>query len=91
MMATSATETASATKLKLDPPEALQAIAPAEAAGLVPLKADETSELDGKVAKFIDREKPERDTLERFVKEFLEVEGMDKKDLELFKDILLQK
>ncbi|MEO5772901.1 MAG: toxic anion resistance protein [Sphingomicrobium sp.] len=42
------------TKLKLDPPEALQAIAPAEAVGLVPLKVEETSELDSKVAKFVD-------------------------------------
>ena len=34
--------------------EPLQAIAPAEAAGLVPLKAEETSELDKKVAQFVD-------------------------------------
>src|SRR5689334_21759472 len=46
------TETATKTKLKLDPPEALQPIAVHEAAGLVPLKTDETSELDQKVAKF---------------------------------------
>jgi uncharacterized protein YaaN involved in tellurite resistance len=46
--------TKSATKIKLDPPEALQAIAPAEAAGLVPLKKDETSELDKRVAQFVD-------------------------------------
>jgi uncharacterized protein YaaN involved in tellurite resistance len=49
-----ATATATATKLKLDPPEALQAIAPAEAAGLVPLKSEETSELDKRVASFVD-------------------------------------
>ena len=42
------------TKLKLDPPEALQPIAVAEAAGLVPLKTEETSELDKKVAQFVD-------------------------------------
>jgi uncharacterized protein YaaN involved in tellurite resistance len=42
------------TKLKLDPPEALQPVAPAEAAGLVPLKEDETSELDQRVAQFVD-------------------------------------
>ena len=42
------------TKLKLDPPEVLQPLAPAESAGLVPLKAEETSELDSKVAKFVD-------------------------------------
>src|SRR5438309_6626870 len=49
-----APETTTATKLKLDPPEALQAIAPAEASGLVPLKSEETSELDKRVAQFVD-------------------------------------
>jgi uncharacterized protein YaaN involved in tellurite resistance len=49
-----APETKTATKLKLDAPEALQAVAPAEAAGLVPLKAEETSELDKRVAQFVD-------------------------------------
>ena len=49
-----ATETTSATKLKLDPPEALNPIAPAQAAGLVPLKAEEVSELDKKVAQFVE-------------------------------------
>src|SRR3954470_13351614 len=43
-----------ATKLKLDPPEVLQPVAPAEAAGLVPLKSEETSELDKRVAQFVD-------------------------------------
>src|SRR3954468_5570284 len=43
-----------ATKLKLDPPEVLQLVAPAEAAGLVPLKSEETSELDKRVAQFVD-------------------------------------
>ena len=47
-------ETKTATKLKLDPPEALQAVAPAEAAGLVPLKSEETSELDKRVSQFVD-------------------------------------
>src|SRR5215216_1381039 len=47
-----ATETK--TKLKLDAPEALQPVAPAEAAGLVPLKTDEVSELDKRVGKFVD-------------------------------------
>jgi len=50
---TSAT-TATATKLKLDPPDALQPVAPTEAAGLVPLKSEETSELDKRVAQFVD-------------------------------------
>jgi uncharacterized protein YaaN involved in tellurite resistance len=48
------TVTATATKLKLDAPEALQPIATAEASGLVPLKSDEVSELDRKVAQFVD-------------------------------------
>src|SRR5688572_18193797 len=49
-----AAETATATKLKLDPPEALQPIPTAEASGLVPLKSEEVSELDKKVAQFVD-------------------------------------
>jgi len=49
-----ATETTTATKLKLDPPEALQPLPAAEAAGLVPLKAEETTELDNRVAQFVD-------------------------------------
>jgi uncharacterized protein YaaN involved in tellurite resistance len=48
-----ATETATATKLKLDPPEALQPMT-TEASGLVPLKTEEVSELDRKVAQFVD-------------------------------------
>jgi len=47
-----ATETK--TKLKLDAPDALQAVPPAEASGLVPLKTEETSELDKRVAQFVD-------------------------------------
>jgi uncharacterized protein YaaN involved in tellurite resistance len=49
-----AASASSATKLKLDPPDALQTVAPAEAAGLVPLKTEETSELDSRVQKFVD-------------------------------------
>jgi uncharacterized protein YaaN involved in tellurite resistance len=49
-----ATETRTATKLKLDPPEALQPLAPTEASGLVPLKTEEVSELDKRVAQFVD-------------------------------------
>jgi uncharacterized protein YaaN involved in tellurite resistance len=41
------------TKLKLDPPEALNPVTPAEAAGLVPLKKEETSELEKRVAQFV--------------------------------------
>jgi uncharacterized protein YaaN involved in tellurite resistance len=47
-------ETKTATKLKLDAPDALQPVAPAEAAGLVPLKAEETTELDKRVGQFVD-------------------------------------
>lgn len=46
--------TATATKIKLEPPEALQPISVHQASGLVPLKGDETTELDSKVAKFVD-------------------------------------
>src|SRR5919106_1621815 len=48
------TETKTDTKLKLDPPEALNPIKPAEAAGLVPLKTEETTELDKRVAQFVE-------------------------------------
>jgi uncharacterized protein YaaN involved in tellurite resistance len=40
--------------LKLDPPDALQPIALTEAAGLVPLKTEEVTELDKRVAQFVD-------------------------------------
>jgi uncharacterized protein YaaN involved in tellurite resistance len=49
-----ATGTKTATKLKLDPPDALQPVPPAEASGLVPLKTEETTELDSRVAQFVD-------------------------------------
>ena len=48
------TATSTTTKLKLDPPEVLQPVPAAEAAGLVPLKAEETSELDKRVGQFVD-------------------------------------
>lgn len=59
MMATepaidTATIPGAATKLKLDPPEALQPVPVAEAAGLVPLKSEETTELDKRVSQFVD-------------------------------------
>ncbi len=53
-MATETPETTTANKIKLDPPEALQPIAVHDASGLVPLKSEETSELDAKVARFVD-------------------------------------
>jgi uncharacterized protein YaaN involved in tellurite resistance len=49
-----ATETVTKPKLNLTPPEALQPVAPTEAAGLVPLKSEETSELDKRVTQFVD-------------------------------------
>ena len=54
MAVDNATATQTATKIKLEPPEALQPISAHEAAGLVPLKSEETSELDKKVAAFVD-------------------------------------
>jgi uncharacterized protein YaaN involved in tellurite resistance len=48
------TATSAATKLKLDPPDALQPVPAAEAAGLVPLKTEETTELDKRVGQFVD-------------------------------------
>lgn len=53
-MATSATETTTATKLRLDPPDVLQPVAPQEAAGLVPLKDGERTQLEQKVDSFVD-------------------------------------
>jgi uncharacterized protein YaaN involved in tellurite resistance len=48
------TQTATKSKLNLDPPDALQAVTPTEASGLVPLKAEETTELDKRVGKFVE-------------------------------------
>ena len=42
------------TKIKLDPPDALQPVPVDQAAGLVPLKAEEKTELQTKVDKFVD-------------------------------------
>ena len=53
-MASDPTATATATKLKLDPPAPLQPLVTTEAAGLVPLKAEETSELDSRVDKYVE-------------------------------------
>ncbi|MCW3798645.1 toxic anion resistance protein [Sphingomonas sp. BN140010] len=51
-MATTATQ-GTETKLKLDPPEVLQPVVPQEAAGLVPLKDGEQSQLESKVDQFV--------------------------------------
>ncbi len=45
--------TTTATKIKLEAPDALQPLPPAQASGLVQLKAGETDELDAKVATFV--------------------------------------
>ena len=42
------------TKLKLEPPEALQPVAPVDTAGLVPLKSEEKSALETKVEQFVE-------------------------------------
>ncbi|HXH00119.1 MAG TPA: toxic anion resistance protein [Sphingomicrobium sp.] len=42
------------TKIKLEAPDALQPLTASEASGLVPLKTEETTELDSKVARFVD-------------------------------------
>src|SRR3954464_11424461 len=46
--------TGTATKLKLDPPDALQPVPVADAAGLGPLKSEETTEVNSRVAKLVD-------------------------------------
>src|ERR1044071_7862182 len=48
------TETATKPKLNLTPPDVRQPVAPTEAAGLVPLKSEETTELDKRVTQFVD-------------------------------------
>ena len=50
---TTATELETASTLTLDPPAALQNVAPAQAAGLVPLKDEQKSELEDKVDSFV--------------------------------------
>jgi uncharacterized protein YaaN involved in tellurite resistance len=45
---------ATETKLKLEAPEVVQTVQPAEAAGLVPIKAEERTALEAKVDSFID-------------------------------------
>jgi uncharacterized protein YaaN involved in tellurite resistance len=45
---------ATETKLKLEAPEVVQTVQPADAAGLVPLKQEERSALDVKVDAFVD-------------------------------------
>lgn len=44
----------SSARLTLEPPDALRPVSPQESAGLVPLKPEETTELEQKVARFVD-------------------------------------
>ncbi|MCJ7421989.1 toxic anion resistance protein [Sphingomicrobium astaxanthinifaciens] len=48
------TETQTPTKINLDPPEALQPLSTQQAAGLVPLKDEERTQLDSKVDSFVE-------------------------------------
>jgi uncharacterized protein YaaN involved in tellurite resistance len=76
-----AAETKSATKLKLDPPEALQPIPTAEAAGLVPLKSEETSELDKRVTQFVDELASLDPNSPEFGKKVDQLTGMGRKEI----------
>src|SRR5690242_20416624 len=76
-----AAATATKTKLNLDPPEALQAVAPAEAAGLVPLKTEETSELDKRVAQFVDELASLDPNSPDFGKKVDQLTGMGRKEI----------
>src|SRR5436305_321909 len=75
------TVTQTATKLKLDPPEALEAIPPTEAAGLVPLKSEETTELDSRVAKFVDELAALDSNRHEFGKKVDQVTAMGRKEI----------
>src|SRR5690349_71475 len=70
-----------ATKLKLDPPEALQVVAPAEAAGLVPLKPEETSELDRRLAQFVEELAPLASNSPDFGKRVDQLPAMGRKEI----------
>ncbi|MGE0179216.1 MAG: toxic anion resistance protein [Sphingomonas sp.] len=52
---TTATETEAASTLTLDPPKPLQSVEPGQAAGLVPLKEEQKTELEAKVDGFVDQ------------------------------------
>ena len=75
------TETKTETKLKLDPPEALNPIAPAEAAGLVPLKTEETTELDKRVDQFVEELAALDANSPEFGKKVDQLTGMGRKEI----------
>jgi uncharacterized protein YaaN involved in tellurite resistance len=76
-----ATETKTATKLKLDPPEALNPIAAANAAGLVPLKTEETTELDKRVDQFVEELAALDANSPEFGKKVDQLTGMGRKEI----------
>ena len=76
-----ATETKTATKLKLDPPEALNPIAAADAAGLVPLKTEETTELDKRVDQFVEELAALDANSPEFGKKVDQLTGMGRKEI----------
>ena len=75
------TETKTATKLKLDPPEALNPIAAADAAGLVPLKTEETTELDKRVEQFVEELAALDANSPEFGKKVDQLTGMGRKEI----------
>ena len=74
-------EAKAGTKLKLDPPEVLQSVAPAEAAGLVPLKSEETNELDKRVSQFVDELAGLDANSPEFGKKVDQLTGMGRKEI----------
>ena len=74
-------EAKTGTKLKLDPPEVLQSVAPAEAAGLVPLKSEETNELDKRVSQFVDELAGLDANSPEFGKKVDQLTGMGRKEI----------
>ena len=81
MATEAAAGTTTATKLKLDPPEALQPVPAAEAAGLVPLKAEETTELDKRVSQFVDELAALDSNSPEFGKKVDQLTGMGRKEI----------
>jgi uncharacterized protein YaaN involved in tellurite resistance len=75
------TETKTATKLKLDAPEALNPIAAADAAGLVPLKTEETTELDKRVDQFVEELAALDANSPEFGKKVDQLTGMGRKEI----------
>lgn len=76
-----ASETTTATKLKLDPPEALNPIPAAEASGLVPLKTEETTELDKRVSQFVEELAALDANSPEFGKKVDQLTGMGRKEI----------